>query len=96
MNGTLLDLFGVIAASTGLLDAMVSGALAFLLHRAVVSSALAILPSGTTFSSTFAFLPSAACGICANHPVGRFPIRNDVKECIMSTNKEPKGGETTP
>ena len=34
MNGTLLDLFGVIAASTGLLGAAVSGVLAFLLHRA--------------------------------------------------------------
>lgn len=34
MNGTLLDLFGVIAASTGLLGATVSGVLAFLLHRA--------------------------------------------------------------
>ena len=33
MNGTLLDLFGVIAASTGLPGAPVSGALAFLLPR---------------------------------------------------------------
>ena len=40
MNGTLLDLFGVIAASTGLLGAAVSGALAFLFHRAAGSEHL--------------------------------------------------------
>ena len=123
MNGTLLDLFGVIAASTGLLGAAFSGALVFLLPRAAVSGALAILlhravgsgaltfllhrvtVSGAlafllhraTCSDTLAILPSgAACVVCASNLVGRFPKRNNVKECIMSTNKEPKGGETTP